>query len=250
MKNLYLVCLLAISTLAIAQTEKMYIMKDGVAVFEKEISGIDSIIFYDPTTSSGPSFTIDGYFDDWADIPEVTGVEAWGTIEKVKAYGKGEHIYLYIEGSGLTFGEAGVCSDLLFTTDDDNTNGKHEGQFHYENDGTTLTQFDMIYRNHKGSASVFVCDGSSNQGVGPLTTFWTKSSLVPVGSNHAVEIKIPKAQMEHALSQHGKTLSTTGVRAAIWNRDGSWAKQGMFPIAKQEAGAGNWSKTTPFLITF
>ncbi len=245
MKRIYIICLLAISTLVSAQNETMYVMKDGVIIYQKAVAEIDYITFEEPPVVH-PTFTIDGNFDDWADIPEITGVEGYGSIQKVKVYGKGpDNIYIYIEGPGLTFGESGVHSDILFTIDEDNTNGKPEGQSHYESDGSTLTQFDIIYR----TEGVYVCDGATNVWKGDILGYWNKSDLMTVGVNKAVEISIPKAQMKSVLGQLGKTLSTTGIRAAIWDRSSSWGLVGRFPVGKNEAN-GNNTKTTPFFIDF
>jgi PKD repeat protein len=87
------------------------------------------------TLAKSSDVVIDGNFADWADVPEVTAPEKFGTITKVKVDYDALKIYFYVEGTagpggpGVTAGGLNGFFDIYLNTDNNPATGYFSGWY-------------------------------------------------------------------------------------------------------------------------
>lgn len=163
---------------------------------------------------------IDGDFEDWADVAVLHDESSFvgGSIQKIKMWGKGDNINIYLEGNTAMKLE---IVDMYINADGNSTTGFLSWQWPVSSGGEFLIEGAFL-NNDWGD---FYSHSDPNGGWGwnwlSNASFITTSGVKSVNpSTNAIEFSIPKAKLG--------TLGNS-VSLAISELTGGWAGVASFP---------------------
>ncbi len=164
---------------------------------------------------------IDGNFEDWAELPVLydESSSVGGSIKKIKMWGKGDNINIYLEGNTSMKME---LVDMYINSDGNSSTGFLSWQWPVGSGAEFLFEGPVL----TGSWGGFYRHTDPSGGWGWSYLAGSESSLISSGivsvnaTTNAIEISIPKTQ----LGSLGSTISL-----AITEMTGGWAGVASFP---------------------
>jgi len=158
-----------------------------------------------PCISTPACKTIDGNANDWQDIA-ITAQASSGVLTELKIADDANNLYLTIAGS------PDVSNEILFDTDNDAT-----GTNEYTGSYWASTGFNYMIEN----GDLFLYDGDG------ISWSWMPLGAINVViSNNAIELSIPKVQLENLVSS---------INVAALSLSTDWVETGNIPTATTAA---------------
>ncbi|WP_421876716.1 PKD domain-containing protein [Marinoscillum sp.] len=178
------------------------------------------------------NISIDGSFDDWADVQAVTG--GGGTVTSMKIENlENNKLYIYVEGTELT-----PLAQIFLNTDNDLTTGAFI-DWYYATSGEDILIEGNLAMSEEQYGSVIPCepcDGSNpgnwNWSADPVTDviadFIEASEIKSVSGGMAYELAID-------LTALGKTISSEAIGVAVLDISlETWSSVGAIPALYNE----------------
>lgn len=162
-----------------------------------------------------PTIIIDGDFDDWNEVPFIENVVGDGSLQRIKADGKGDYINIYVEGTNaMQFG----ILEMFLDIDNDPTTGYVNNDFYAEGG----SGFDML----GGQGGISKFDGV--HGTADWSWAWKEgtsnflimSEVISIsGDSKAIEMSISKSIVEDYVG----SVSNQGIGLILTDWAPGWA---------------------------